>query len=98
VQSGLIALRGEAGFQPWILRGGMHWLMPLQYRVPRMPLVTITQGSIGYVFARDGAPLEPMQALASNVRADDFTDVATFLGHGGQRGRSARSCARAPTR
>lgn len=86
VQSGLIALKGEAGFQPWILRGGMHWLMPLQYRVHRMPLVTITQGSIGYVFARDGAPLEPMQALASNVRADDFTDVATFLGHGGQRG------------
>ena len=86
VQSGLIALRGEAGFQPWVLRGGMHWLMPLQYRVHRMPLVTITQGSIGYVFARDGAPLEPMQALASNVRADDFTDVATFLGHGGQRG------------
>ncbi|HTQ44561.1 MAG TPA: SPFH domain-containing protein, partial [Polyangiaceae bacterium] len=86
VQSGLIALRGEAGFQPWILRGGMHWLMPLQYRVHRMPLVTITQGSIGYVFARDGAPLEPIQALASNVRADDFTDVATFLGHGGQRG------------
>jgi uncharacterized membrane protein YqiK len=51
-----------------------------------MPLVTITQGSIGYVFARDGAPLEPMQALASNVAADDFTDVAGFLGHGGQRG------------
>jgi len=86
VQSGLIALRGEAGFQPWILRGGLHWLMPLQYRVHRMPLVTITQGSIGYVFARDGATLEPTQALASNVRADDFTDVATFLGHGGQRG------------
>jgi uncharacterized membrane protein YqiK len=45
VSSGLIALRDEAGYQPWILRGGMHWLMPLQYRVHRMPLVTITQGS-----------------------------------------------------
>ncbi len=79
VESGLIALRGEAGYQPWILRGGLHWLMPVQYRVHRMPLVTITQGTIGYVFARDGLPLEPMQALASNVKADDFTDVATFL-------------------
>jgi uncharacterized membrane protein YqiK len=86
VKSGLIALRGEAGFQPWILRGGLHWLMPLQYRVHRMPLVTISQGSIGYVFARDGAPLEPMQTLASNVRADDFTDVGVFLQNAGQRG------------
>ena len=86
VVSGLIALRGEAGYQPWILRGGMHWLMPLQYRVHRMPLVTITQGSIGYVFARDGLPLEPMQTLASNVRADDFTDVGVFLQNSGQRG------------
>jgi uncharacterized membrane protein YqiK len=86
VKSGLIALRGEAGYQPWILRGGLHWLMPFQFRVHRMPLVTITQGSIGYVFARDGAPLEPMQALASNVAADDFTDVADFLARGGQRG------------
>lgn len=86
VKSGLIALHGEAGFQPGILRGGMHWLMPLQYRVHRMPLVTISQGSIGYVFARDGAPLEPMQTLASNVRADDFTDVGAFLQNGGQRG------------
>jgi uncharacterized membrane protein YqiK len=86
IDSGLIALRGEAGYQPWILRGGMHWLMPMQYLVHRMPLVTITQGSVGYVFARDGLPLEPMQTLASNVRADDFTDVGVFLQNGGQRG------------
>src|SRR5262245_32374745 len=54
VVSGLIALKGEAGFQPDLLRGGFHWLMPLQYRVYRLPLVNITQGKIGYVFARDG--------------------------------------------
>ena len=29
--------------------------MPFQYRVHTMPLVTIPQGQIGYVFARDGA-------------------------------------------
>jgi uncharacterized membrane protein YqiK len=86
VEQGLIALNGEAGYQPDVLRGGLHWRMPLQYRVHRMPLVTIAQGSIGYVFARDGAPLEPMQALASNVRAHDFGDVAAFLTEGGQRG------------
>ena len=86
VTHGLIALRGEAGYQPSVLRGGLHWLVPLQYRVHRLPLVTIAQGTIGYVFARDGLPLEPMQTLASNVAADDFTDVISFLRGGGQRG------------
>ncbi len=57
VKSGLIALNGEAGFQPDLLRGGWHVLMPFQYRIHKMPLVTIPQGRIGYVFARDGQPL-----------------------------------------
>src|SRR6266705_1206069 len=50
VPSGLIALRGEAGFQPDVLRGGLHYLLPLQYKVHMMPLVTIPQGKIGYIF------------------------------------------------
>src|ERR1041385_6226526 len=78
VPSGLIALRGEAGFQPNVLRGGLHYLLPLQYKVHVMPLVTIPQGKIGYVFARDGAPLPPTQALASNVAAADLSDVGAF--------------------
>src|SRR5262245_26959868 len=86
VPSGLIALNGEAGFQPEILRGGVHYLTPFQYRVHRMPLVTIPQGKIGYVFARDGRQLEPTQTLASNLTARDFQDVRAFLTNGGQRG------------
>ncbi len=86
VRSGVIALKGEAGYQPWILRGGLHFLMPVQYKVHKLHLVTIPQGGIGYVFARDGSPLGPTQALASNVGADNFEDVATFLTSGGQRG------------
>ena len=86
VRSGLIALQKEAGFQPDILRGGLHYLMPVQYRVHTMPLVTIPQGKIGYIFARDGRPLEPTQALASNITARDFQDVTAFLSAGGQRG------------
>jgi uncharacterized membrane protein YqiK len=66
VRSGLIALQGEAGFQPELLRGGWHFLKPFQYRVHRMPLVTIPQGEIGYIFARDGQSLPPTQSLASN--------------------------------
>jgi uncharacterized membrane protein YqiK len=86
VLTGLIALNGEAGFQPQLLRGGWHVLMPFQYRIHKMPLVTIPQGRIGYVFARDGLMLPATQALASNVKAYDFQDVSGFLRGGGQRG------------
>src|SRR5262245_15787220 len=86
VKIGLIALEGEAGFQPYVLRGGWHFLTPFQYRVHRMPLVTIPQGKIGYVFARDGKDLPPTQALASNVGANEFQDVAAFIRAGGQKG------------
>jgi uncharacterized membrane protein YqiK len=68
------------------LRGGLHFLTPFQFTVHIAPLVTIPQGKIGYIFARDGQLLSPMQTLAANVTANDFQDVATFLGNGGQRG------------
>jgi uncharacterized membrane protein YqiK len=86
IASGFVALDGEAGYQPELLRGGIHWRMPLQYRVHIVPLVTIPQGKIGYIFARDGRPLEPTQALASNVQARSFEDVRAFLAADGQRG------------
>src|SRR5262245_58616464 len=90
VPSGLIALNGEAGFQPHILRGGWHLLTPFQYRIHRLPLVTIPQGKIGYVFARDGKDLAPTQVLASNDKARDFQDVVAFLEAGGQKGPQRR--------
>jgi uncharacterized membrane protein YqiK len=86
VKSGLIALNGEAGFQPQLLRGGWHIQFWPIYRIHRMSLVTITQGKIGYIFARDGQPLPPSQALATNVTASDFQDAAAFLRAGGQKG------------
>jgi len=86
VRQGLIALKGEAGFQPDTLRGGFHFFFPFQYRIHSVPLVTISQGKIGYVFARDGKPLAPSQTLASNERSDTFEDVRAFLQNGGQKG------------
>lgn len=86
LKTGFIALNGEAGYQPQILRGGLHMLTPFQYGIHSMPLVTIPQGKIGYIFARDGLPLQPIQSLASNVTASDFQDAAAFLRSGGQRG------------
>jgi uncharacterized membrane protein YqiK len=86
VKSGIIALHGEAGFQPDLLRGGVHFLPMFVYAVHVQPLVTIPQNHVGYLFARDGRPLPPEQTLASNVDADDFFDVVAFLEKGGQRG------------
>lgn len=86
IPGGLIALHGEAGYQPQVLRGGYHFFVPFQYRIHSEPLVTIPQGQIGYVFARDGDPLGPTQTLASNLRTADFLDVRAFLAHGGQKG------------
>ena len=94
VRTGLIALNGETGFQPNVLRGGWHLFFPLQYRVHSASLVTIPQGKIGYIFARDGRPLDPTQALASNVVASDFQDTAGFLAAGGAARRAAADLSR----
>lgn len=86
VRQGIIALDGEAGFQPRLLRGGWHVMWPFIYRIHKLPLVTIPQGSLGYIYARDGKALEPEQTLASNSSASNFEDVTDFLVQGGQKG------------
>ena len=86
VTEGFIALNGEAGFQPETLRGGFHFFVPLQYRVHVEPLVSIPQGQIGYVYARDGKTLASEQTLADNSQANNFEDVRNFLAEGGQKG------------
>ena len=86
VKHGLLALDGEAGFQPDLLRGGFHFFMPLQYRVHTRPMIVVTQGKICYVCARDGHDLPAGQTLADNAQAQDFRDVRGFLAAGGQKG------------
>ena len=83
----IIALKGEAGYQPEVLRGGIHFKSPIKYRVHKIPLVTVPQGQIGYVFARDGAPLQPKQTLGKVIpQSNDFQSVRGFLKGNGQRG------------
>jgi uncharacterized membrane protein YqiK len=83
----IIALNGEAGYQADLLRGGWHiFLWPLFYRIHKAPLVTVPQGKIGYVYARDGEPLQPSQTLARVVDCNNFQDARKFLATG-QRGR-----------
>src|SRR6201995_212501 len=88
VAGGFIALHGEAGYEPEVLRGGLHVFFPFMYRIHKSDLVTVGQGRIAYVFARDGAPLGPSQVLAANDTEDksDFQDARRFLLGGGQKG------------
>jgi uncharacterized membrane protein YqiK len=92
----IIALSDEAGYQADLLRGGFHlgfWRW--QYRIHKVALVTVPQGKIGYVYARDGQPLQPSQTLGRVVACNYFQDARTFLGESanedptqlGQRGR-----------
>jgi len=96
-EGSIMALHGEAGYQADLLRGGIHiGLWRWQYRVHKFSLVTIPQGKIGYVYARDGEPLPPSQTLGRVVECNNFQDARAFLGEAeeqaekalaGQRGR-----------
>lgn len=97
LQGRIIALNNEAGFQPEVLRGGLHFRPGYRFRIHRVPLVTIHRGQVGYVFARDGQPLgrylengqevvEAGQTLGHVVNNGDFTDVRAWLKAGGQKG------------
>lgn len=81
-----IALNGEAGFQPDVLRTGIHFKSCFVYKVIKCPLVTISQGQIGYVFARDGEPLKETQTLGRAVECSNFQNTREFLANGGQKG------------
>jgi uncharacterized membrane protein YqiK len=96
-EGSIIALNGEAGYQADLLRGGVHFgLWRWQYRIHKVRLVTIPQGKIGYVYARDGEPLQAGQTLGRVTPCNNFQDARAYLGQGedtaegqprGQRGR-----------
>jgi uncharacterized membrane protein YqiK len=87
LKSGIIALQGEAGYQPEIRRGGFHFFgSPFTYRIHRADLVSVPQNTIAYVYACEGQTLDATQTLASNAVASDFHDVRAFLNNGGQKG------------
>lgn len=81
-----IALNGESGIQPDLLRAGLHFKCKIFYKVHKMPLITIKQSQMGYIFARSGKSLNSGQVLAKEVESNDFQDVRLFLENGGQKG------------
>lgn len=87
LHNAIIALNGEAGYMPGLLRGGIHFKSAFMYKIHRYPLITVSQGEIAYLFARDGQPLSPEQTLGKIIpQSNNFQDVAAFLENGGQRG------------
>ena len=83
----IIALHGEAGLQADALAPGLHFgYWPWQYTVTRQEFITIREGHIGIVEARDGTPLSQGHVLARRVSCDSFQDARAFLSGGGERG------------
>src|SRR4051812_12724365 len=83
----IVALAGEAGIQADTLAPGLHsWLWPWQYTVTMVPFVTVEEGQIGIVEARDGVPLSGGRVLAGRVDSDSYQNARAFLQNGGQRG------------
>jgi uncharacterized membrane protein YqiK len=76
----IIALSGEAGYQVDIIRGGVHFgLWRWKFRIHKVGLVTVPQGQLAYVYARDGEPLPPSQTLGRVVPCNNFQDARAFL-------------------
>lgn len=76
----IIALNGEAGYQADLLRGGFHvGLWRWMYRIHRAPLVTVPQGQLGYIYARDGESLQPSQTLGRVAGSNNYQDARGFL-------------------
>jgi uncharacterized membrane protein YqiK len=84
----IVARSGEQGPQSEILGPGWHFgYWPLLYTVTTIPVVTIEHGSLGFVEAKDGKPLEGGQIFAKAWSSPvDMLDPVKFLADGGQRG------------
>lgn len=83
----IIALNGEAGFQANTLAPGVHFMYwPWQYTVTRQQFITVKEGSIGIVQAKDGKPLSGGRVLGKKVECDSFQNARAFLANGGERG------------
>jgi uncharacterized membrane protein YqiK len=77
---------GERGPQIDVIPPGAYRINPLLFSVKLADAVSVPQGQIGVVEARDGRPLESGNVIARQVACDSFQDGAAFLANGGERG------------
>ena len=84
---GVIAANGEQGLQARTLMPGLHFLPKPLYKVWRIPIIEVPQGSIALVTAIDGAPIRMGQLLGRTVLGHhNFQDGEAFLRASGQKG------------
>lgn len=83
----LIALNKEAGYQADTLGPGLYFgFWPWQYSIQIDKFVTVPQGQVGIVEAKDGEPIPAGRILGKHIDCDFFQDSRAFLSKGGQRG------------
>lgn len=83
----VVALKGEAGIQADTLAPGLHFgLWPWQYEIDIQKFITIPQGTLGVVSARDGKALTGGRNLGRTIECDSFQNARAFLEGGGERG------------
>ncbi|HEX4599174.1 MAG TPA: SPFH domain-containing protein, partial [Burkholderiaceae bacterium] len=77
---------GERGPQVDVIPPGTYRINPLLFSIKFSDAVSVGQGQIGIVEARDGRPLASGHVIAGQVNCDSFQDGAAFLANGGERG------------
>ncbi|MCI3949049.1 MAG: hypothetical protein K0R11_983, partial [Acidimicrobiales bacterium] len=83
----LVALNGEAGYQAELLMPGLRFKLWPLFAVQRYPWVQVAPDHVGLVIAQVGEALPT--GAKSAVYKDEFggfSDLRTFLAHGGERG------------
>jgi uncharacterized membrane protein YqiK len=84
----IVARNGEQGPQATILGPGWHFgLFPFLYEVRTEPVMVIGAGQLGFVTAKDGAPLAAGETFARPWdKVSDLLDPTTFFSQSGERG------------
>lgn len=84
----IVALNGEAGKQAHTLPPGIYfgyWIW--QYTIDFQKFVSIPNGKIGMINARDGAALQSGRILGDPVDCNNFQDAEAFIKNGGRKGK-----------
>jgi uncharacterized membrane protein YqiK len=77
---------GERGPQMTVIPPGTYRINSLLFHVNVVEAVTVPQGKIGVVEARDGKALSNGRIIARQVECDSFQDGQAFMERGGERG------------
>jgi len=77
---------GERGPQMAIIPPGTYRINPLLFEVTLADAISIPQGKIGVIEARDGKPMPSGRVVARQVECDSYQDAQAFMKNGGERG------------